>query len=87
MPDLALHVPDLLAGVALIPGAVELFGRPSELHEEVARQVLRLGLASFLAPKLHKGRLVAAHDDPGVGAADEKTALRSRNVRESNFAF
>ena len=50
MPDLALHVSDLPPGVALIPGAIEVLGRPSELHDEVAGQVLRFGLASFLAP-------------------------------------
>jgi hypothetical protein len=31
MPDPALHVADLPAGVALIPGAVELLGCPPEL--------------------------------------------------------
>jgi len=82
-----LHVSDLPAGVTLIPGAIELLGCPSELHNEVARQVLRLGLAAFLAPEPDQGGFIVAHDDPSVRAADEETALRSRNVRESNFAF
>src|SRR5262249_62172354 len=45
-----LHVADLPAGVALVPGAIELLGCPSELHDEIAGEVLRLDLASLLAP-------------------------------------
>src|SRR5262249_11413829 len=41
----------------------------------------------FLAPEPNQGGFIVAHDDPCVRAADEETALRSRNVRESNFAF
>jgi hypothetical protein len=66
MLDSALHVADLPAGVALVPGAIELLGCSTELHDEVAREVLRLGLASFLPPKLNQGGLVVAHDDPGI---------------------
>ena len=72
--DPALDVGDPPAGIALVPGAVELLGRGPELHDEVAGQVLRLGLAPFLAPEADQGRLVAAHDDPGVRAADEGAA-------------
>ncbi len=39
-----------------------------------AGQVLGLGLPALLAPELDQGRLVAAHDDPGVRAADEGAA-------------
>ena len=56
MLDPALNVPDAPAGVALVPGAVELLGGGPELHDEVAGQVLRLGLAALLAPKPDKGR-------------------------------
>ena len=42
-----------------------------ELDDEVAGQVLRLGLAPFLAPQAHQGGFIVAHDDAGVGAADE----------------
>ena len=52
MPNPALHIADLLAGVSLVPGAVELLGSPSELHDEVAGQVLRFGLTTFFAPQL-----------------------------------
>src|SRR5262249_7848245 len=62
------------AGIALIPGAVEGLGCGSELHDEVARQILWLGLAAFLAPQADQGGLIAAHDDPGVGAANEVAA-------------
>jgi hypothetical protein len=75
MPDLALRVPDLPAGVALMPGAIELLGRGSELYDEVAGQVLRLDLAPFLAPQADQGCFIAAHDDPRVRAANERAAV------------
>ncbi len=62
---------DDLPGVALVPVPVEGLGHEAELDDEVAGQVLRLGLAPFLPPEAEEGGLVAAHDDPGVGAADE----------------
>ena len=46
-----------------------------ELHDEVAGQVLRLGLAPLLAPEADQGGFIAAHDDPGVRAADEDAAV------------
>ena len=59
------------------------FGHQAELDDEVAGQVLRLDLASFLPPEPEQGGFVAAHDDPGVGAADEGGAalgiLRQRD--------
>ena len=75
MPDPALDVADLPVGVALVPGAVELLGCPPELHDEVAGQVLRLCLSSLLPPKPYERGFVVAHDDPGVRAADKRTAL------------
>jgi hypothetical protein len=75
MPDPALHVADLPAGVALVPGAVELLSGGPELHDEVAGQVLRLGLAPFLPPKADQGGFIAAHDGPGVGSTDETAPL------------
>ena len=74
MPDVALNVTNLPAGVALVPGAVELLGDASELHDQVAGQVLRLGLAPLLPPQADQGGFVVSHDDPGVGAADEAAA-------------
>jgi len=34
----------------------EVFGRCPELHDQIAGQVLRLGLAAFLAPQANEGR-------------------------------
>src|SRR6266436_6324534 len=75
MPDLALHVSDPSAGVSLVPGAIELLGRHPELHNKVARQIFRLGLAAFLAPQVQHSGFIIAHDDPGVRAADERTSI------------
>ena len=75
MPDLALHVSDLSAGASLVPGAIELLSRHSELHDKVARQIFRLGLAALLAPQVHQSGFIIAHDDPGVRAADERTSI------------
>src|SRR5262250_1163106 len=70
----ALNIGDAPGGVTLVPNSVEHFRGGPKLHDEVAGQVLRLGLAPFLLPKADQSRLVAAHDNPGVGAADEGTA-------------
>ena len=50
VPDPALDLADPPAGVALIPGAIELLGRCPKLHDEVAGQVLWLGFTPFLPP-------------------------------------
>jgi hypothetical protein len=71
----ALNIGDAPAGVALVPGAVELLGGGPKLHDEVAGNVLGLNLPPLLVPKADQSRLVAAHDNPGVGAADEGAAL------------
>jgi len=75
MPDPALHVSDLPAGVALVPRAIEFLSCSPELHDKVAREVLRLGLASFFAPQADQGGLVVAHDDSGVRAPYERAAV------------
>ena len=77
MLDLALDVGNGLAGIALVPRAVELFGGNPELDNEVAGQVLRLGSPPFLPPELDQGGFIAAYDDPGVGAADECSTVCS----------
>jgi hypothetical protein len=66
------------AGVALVPGAVELFGYVTELHDQIAGKVLRPDFAPFLAPQAHKGSLVIAHNDPGVRSANEMSTLNFR---------
>ena len=74
MPDPALHVADLPAGVALVPGAIELLGCSPELHDQIAGEIVSLDLASLLAPKPDQGGFIVAHDDPGIRAADERAA-------------
>ncbi len=64
-----------LAGVALEPVAIEGFGHDPELDDEVAGEVLRFDLAALFPPQAQQGGLVVAHDDPGVRAADEITAV------------
>src|SRR5262245_26143174 len=80
MPDPPLDVADLSAGVALIPGAIELLGCSPELHDEVAGQVLRLSVAPFLPPQAEQGGFIATHDDPGVRTADERLAAGMSGV-------
>src|SRR4029450_10350621 len=70
-----LPIAALPTGVALVPGSVEALGGGPELDNEVAGQVLRLGLATLLAPELDQGRFVIAHDDSGVRATDEGTTI------------
>jgi hypothetical protein len=48
------------------------------LHDEISGEILRLGLASFLAPQAHQSGFIVAHDHPGVRAADENAAARRR---------
>jgi hypothetical protein len=88
MPDPALDVADPPAGVALVPGAVELLGGGPKLHDEIAEEVLRIRLASFFSPQTDQGRLIAAHNDAGVGAADETSAIQTpqRNWRGAEGA-
>src|SRR5262249_14713775 len=71
MLDLALDVGDVPAGVALVPSPVELLGGGPKLYDEIARQILRRGFATFLPPEANQGGFISAHDDPGVRAADE----------------
>jgi len=71
MFDPALDATYDLACIALEPVPIEAFSRHTELDGEAARQVLRLDLAALLPPKPQQGCFVIAHDDAGIGAADE----------------
>src|SRR5262245_20800042 len=75
MPQPMLDAFDFLPGIAFVPMPVEGLGHKAELDDEVAGQVLRLGLAPFLSPQAHQGCFIAAHDDPGIRAADKRPAL------------
>jgi hypothetical protein len=68
MPDSALDVGDALTSIALVPVPVEFLGRGPQLYNEVAGQVLRLGLASFLA---RQRRTSAASSFPMMIRASE----------------
>ena len=61
--------------LASIPAPIEVLGHDPELDDEVAGEVLWLDLAALLPPKPEQGILIIAHDDPGVGAADEVAAV------------
>jgi len=75
MSELSLHVIDRIAGVALVPGPVQLLCDAAELDDEVLTQVLWFGLTPLLTPEPDEPRLVIAHDDASVGAAYELTAF------------
>jgi len=47
MVDPPLHVRNVLAGIGLVPAPIEVLGHKAELDDEVAREVLRLRLATF----------------------------------------
>ena len=59
----------------LVPTPIEVLSDRPKLGNEVPRQVLGLDLTPLLPPQPHQGGLVAAHDDPGVGAADKVSPL------------
>src|SRR6516162_1635243 len=75
MKHLSLYLGNDLAGVPLVPVPVQELGHAAKLDQEVAGQVLRLGLAALLPPQPQQRRLVVAHDDPGIGATDEAAAI------------
>jgi hypothetical protein len=77
MPEPVLNAFNGLPGVALVPIPVEGFGHETELDDEVAGEVLRLELAPLFLPEAEEGGFVAAHDDPGVGAADEAETFKT----------
>ena len=72
----ALDVGKDLPGIALVPAPIEGLGHHPELDDEIAGKVLRLDLAAFFPPQAEQGGLVIAHDDSGVGAADEGAPVR-----------
>src|SRR5262249_6628529 len=75
--DPPLYVGNDLPGIALEPMPIEGLGHEAKLDDEIVGEVLRLSLAAFLAPQPEQGSLVAPHDDPGVGAADEAPAINA----------
>ena len=76
MLDPALDVADPPATITLIPGAVEFLSRRPELHNEIAGEVLGLGLAPFLAPR----RIRAASSLPMMIRASEPPIKERRST-------
>ena len=66
-----LHVLDGKAGVALIPAPVEVLGDRPKLHDQIIGEIFRLDLAALLPPQPNQHRLITAHDDAGIRAANE----------------
>src|SRR5262249_16745538 len=87
MPQPMLDAFDYLPGIAFVPKAVEGLGHKAELDDEVVGQVLRLGLAAFLAPEAAQCGLIVAHYNPGVRAADEGTAALVTLCRDMRSHF
>jgi hypothetical protein len=51
VPNVLLHIEDFLAALHLVPVTVELLGRLPELNQEIAREILGLGLATLFSPQ------------------------------------
>ena len=85
MRDLALDVGNDLAGIGLVPAAIEVLRHDPELDDKIAGQVLRLDLAALFPPKPQKSVLIIAHDDPGVRAADKAAASFASVDASSRF--
>ncbi len=81
--DPPLNVLDDVSGLPLIPAAVEVLGDAAQLHDQVFGEILRLEFAALLPPQPHELRLIMAHDDAGIGAADESAAVVS--IEFDNF--
>jgi hypothetical protein len=71
MADPSLHILDCITRAALVPGSVQLLRDAAELDNEVLAQVFWFGLTPLLTPEPDEPRLVIAHDNASVGAADE----------------
>src|SRR5262249_6849544 len=75
VPDTGLHSAHVAAGIALVPGPIEVLGHGPELHDQVAGEILRWRFPALLAPEPDEGCLFVAHNDAGVRAADEGAAV------------
>jgi hypothetical protein len=54
VPHQALDILDSSAGIALVPGTVEVLGGLPELYDEVAGEVLLADLAAFFLPEAER---------------------------------
>jgi hypothetical protein len=75
VPDPLLDIRDDLACIGLVPAPIQVLGSEAELDDEVAGQIFRLDFTAFLPPKPDQRAFIIPHDDPGVRAADEVSAI------------
>jgi hypothetical protein len=93
MPAPLLDVCNYPPCLGLVPVAIKFFGGASELHNQIAGQVLRIDFAAFFPPQTLEGGLIIAHDDSGVRAAykrlpvgglgDSRKMLRHNRTRSN----
>jgi hypothetical protein len=67
--------------VPFVPVPVQRFSGDAELDDEIIAEILWLALAALFPPEADQRRLVRAHDDPSVRAADEQAAVHAGFVR------
>jgi hypothetical protein len=60
VPDSLLDIGDDLAGISLVPAAIELLRSDTQLDDEIAGEVLGLDFAAFFSPEPDEGGLIAA---------------------------
>src|SRR5262245_60639676 len=75
MADVLLKIGDHLTRIGLVPAPIEVLGHDPELDDQIAGQILRLDLAALFPPKPEQRLLIVAHDNAGIRAADEVTAI------------
>jgi len=63
-----------LTGDGFVPARIQVPGRFGKWRYEIARQVVSLDLVAPFRPAAEEGGLIA-HDDPGVRATHEATAI------------
>jgi hypothetical protein len=63
---MTLHVRNDLPGIRLVPAPIEIFGGEAELNDQIPGKVFRFDIASLFPPQAEQGRIIIAHEDPGV---------------------
>jgi hypothetical protein len=66
VPNLLLDIRDHLAGISLVPAAVQVLSRNTKLDYEITRQIFRLDFTALFPPEPEEGSLIIAHNDSGI---------------------
>jgi hypothetical protein len=66
-----LDVGDNLAGLGLVPPPIQVFRDEAQLDCQFPRKILRRRLATLFPPKPQERTHIIAHNEPGVGTANE----------------